>query len=208
MSDKIISKVDKYYSNKIKSDGPNSEGVDWNSKESHYLRFDQLTQYLPIGEQSSLLDYGCGYGALIDYMAENSMEYASYTGYDISEDMIVKAQELYGSEKHVFLSQKNQIGTEGYDFVIANGIFNVKLDTDNQEWKQYMLAELQVINQLSNKGFSFNVLTKYSDKEFMRDYLYYADPTVLFDFCKKNFSKYVNIIHDYPLYEFSIVVKK
>ena len=64
------------------------------------------------------------------------------------------------------------------------------------------------MNQISTKGFSFNVLTSYSDKEFMRDYLYYANPLDLFDYCKKNFSKQVALLHDYNLYEFTLLIRK
>jgi hypothetical protein len=42
----------------------------------------------------------------------------------------------------------------------------------------------------------------------MKDYLYYADPMKLFDHCKKKYSKKVAILHDYPLYEFTLLVRK
>ncbi len=58
------------------------------------------------------------------------------------------------------------------------------------------------------KAFLFNMLTKYSEKEYMRDNLYYADPLFIFDYCKRNFSKQVALLHDYGLYEFTILVKK
>jgi hypothetical protein len=60
--------------------------------------------------------------------------------------------------------------------------------------------------ELSRRGFAFNVLTKYSDPERMRPDLYYADPLFLFNYCKKSF-KSVALLHDYPLYEFTILVK-
>jgi len=52
------------------------------------------------------------------------------------------------------------------------------------------------------------MLTKYSDREYMKEYLYYADPLFIFDYCKRNFSKKVALIHDYELYEFTILVRK
>ena len=58
------------------------------------------------------------------------------------------------------------------------------------------------------RGFSFNCLTKYSDDTKMKDYLFYADPCQLFDYCKRNFSKQVALLHDYGLYEFTIIVRK
>jgi len=72
----------------------------------------------------------------------------------------------------------------------------------------YILDTLENINEKSKKGFSFNMLTKYSDKELMRGDLYYADPLFFFDYCKRNYSKEISLLHDYDLYEFTILVKK
>ena len=38
--------------------------------------------------------------------------------------------------------------------------------------------------------------------------LYYADPLDLFDYCKRNFSKNVALLHDYRLYDFTLIVRK
>jgi hypothetical protein len=61
---------------------------------------------------------------------------------------------------------------------------------------------------LSRKGFAFNALSLYSDPEKRRPDLYYADPLALFDHCQRHFSRYVSLLHDYPLYEFTILVRK
>ena len=94
------------------------------------------------------------------------------------------------------------------DYTVASGIFNVKLDTPAVEWEKYILDTLETINALSRNGFAFNVLTKYSDQEFMRPDLYYADPLFFFDYCKTKYSRFVTLLHDYPLYEFTILVRK
>ena len=82
------------------------------------------------------------------------------------------------------------------------------MDIEPKDWEKYMLGVLDKINLASRKGFSFNALTLYSDKEHMKENLYYSDPCFYFDYCKKNYSKHVALLHDYPLYEFSILVKK
>jgi hypothetical protein len=64
------------------------------------------------------------------------------------------------------------------------------------------------MNALSRKGFSVNFLTKYSDPERMRPDLYYADPCLIFDYCKTHFSKNVALLHDYNLYDFTVLVRK
>jgi len=73
---------------------------------------------------------------------------------------------------------------------------------------QYVLDTVSELDRLSNKGFAFNILTSYSDADLMRSDLFYADPCYFFDYCKRNFSKQVALLHDYGLYEFTILVRK
>ena len=51
----------------------------------------------------------------------------------------------------------------------------------DEQWQEYVLQTLNAMNAVSAKGFAFNMLTKYSDKEYMRADLYYGDPLFLFD---------------------------
>ena len=95
-----------------------------------------------------------------------------------------------------------------FDFVIANGIFNVKLKIKAETWKKYVFKTIDNINKYANQGFSFNILSSYSDDYMRSDKLFYANPLEIFDFCKKNYSRHVSLIHDYGLYEFTILVKK
>lgn len=206
--DKIREGVSKYYTEKIEQHGQGALGVDWNSKESQYLRFEQLSKVITGKDPFRVLDYGCGYGEYVKYLDLNfkNADY-HYTGYDVSPKMISEAQKGFaGYEKTNFVSEE-PVGS--FDFVIASGIFNVKMDlATNEEWLNYITGVLNTFNGLATGGFSFNALTKYSDKEFMKDYLYYADPLFLFDYCKQNFSRNVALLHDYNLYEFTIIVRK
>ncbi len=202
----LINKIDKYYSEKVKQFGIDSKGVDWNSKESQFLRFEQLCKVIPKNNSTfSVLDYGCGYGALVEYLNKDYSNF-SYLGFDISAEMITQASKIYSSSHNSFTINKEKLIP--CDYVIASGIFNVKLDASIIEWEQYITNTIQELNHLSIKGFAFNILTSYSDKEYMKDYLYYANPCVYFDFCKKNFSRNVALLHDYDLYEFTILIKK
>jgi len=71
-----------------------------------------------------------------------------------------------------------------------------------------MLKTVRELNAISRLGFSFNALTSYSDVEYRRADLYYADPLFWFDYCKRNISKRVSLLHDYPEYDFTIIVRK
>ncbi len=204
--DAILSQTRQYYDKKLDTYGPSPKGVDWNSVQSQELRFEQLLKVCDTSIPFTLNDYGCGYGALAGYMTGQNYRF-EYRGFDLSVQMIDAAQKKYGDFEHCrFSSDEESLGVA--DYTVASGIFNVKLETTVEEWKGYMLHTLGKIAKLSKKGFAFNALTEYSDPRFMRDDLFYADPLFLFDFCKRNFSRFVALFHDYPLYEFTVLVKK
>jgi len=204
-SSEIKGKVSEYYSEKLSQWGPVPKGVDWNSSESQEIRFEQLLKVCDSSKMFSINDLGCGYGALYGFMTDAGYDF-EYHGYDLSEVMIEKAGFLYGGKSNSHFEQSDVL--KEADYTIASGLFNVKMDVDQEDWKQYVLGVLDKINHASRKGFSFNALTLYSDKEYMKDNLYYSDPCFYFDYCKTNFSRHVALLHDYPLYEFSILVKK
>jgi SAM-dependent methyltransferase len=204
--DDILSRVRRYYDAKIEMHGATAQGVDWNSPESQQMRFEKLLQVIDRASAFTIDDFGCGYGALAKYL-EKEAKPIKYVGFDISSRMIDKARELNAAISWGnFVNQQSELPQA--DYVVASGIFNVKLDTPAVEWGNYLLETLATMNTLSSRGFAFNVLTKYSDPEFMRPDLYYADPLFLFDYCKTNYSRFVTLLHDYPLYEFTIVVRK
>lgn len=205
---KIIEDVTCYYNDKLRSFGATSKGVDWNSKASQEMRFEQLAKVIDATQSTvSTLDYGCGFGAMFPFLENNISQNLSFIGYDISQEMIEKARELYGNRQNTTWVTQIKPNTQ-VDYVVASGIFNVRLAHPDQDWQAYILDTLTHFDQIATQGFAFNMLTSYSDKEYMKDYLYYANPSFFFDFCKKNFSKYVAILHDYPLYEFTVLVKK
>ena len=94
------------------------------------------------------------------------------------------------------------------DYCVASGIFNVRLDNSDDDWFDYLSDTLRALDKFSLKGFAFNCLSSYSDEDKRRDDLYYADPRDLFDHCKRRFSRNVTLLHDYGLYEFTILVRK
>lgn len=202
---KILNEVSKYYTDKIQQFGTTPQGVDWNSTDSQELRFEILSNVIPQDEKFSILDFGCGFGSMLDYFDKKYNSF-KYVGFDVSEEMVHAALEKFSTKEYA--KWTTSLPEENVDYVIASGIFNVKLENNNEDWLNYILETLHKIDASSTKGFSFNVLTKYSDSEYMKDYLYYADPLFLFDYCKTHFSKNVALLHDYNLYEFSILVRK
>lgn len=203
---RILEGIRRYYTEKIEAHGPSPEGVDWNSSESQCTRFSQLCGLLRDTGRVKILDYGCGYGALIDFLDQSGIEF-EYCGFDLSDSMLASARSLYGDRSNcVFVSQPEDLPV--CDYALASGIFNTRGDTPTSDWEAYVLQTINHLDTLSRRGFGFNALTIHSDVEYMRPDLYYADPLFLFSHCRVNYSRWVSLLHDYGLYEFSVLVRK
>ena len=204
--EKILSRVQEYYDQKIQLHGCTAVAVGWNSREAQLMRFDQLLKVADRTVIFSINDFGCGYGALADYLLKYG-DSVEYCGFDISPQMIARAKQLHGKAKGIsFVVSESELSAA--DYTVASGIFNLKAETPVPEWEAYIFETLGTLDALSRKGFAFNILTKYSDQGLMRPDLYYADPALLFSYCKTRFSPFVALLHDYPLYEFTILVRK
>jgi hypothetical protein len=202
----ILRQVDAYYTARLRQHGATARGVDWNSAESQALRFRQLLRICPGEAEFSLNDFGCGYGALLDYVHTQEIP-CRYHGFDVSAEMIEKARALHdGIADASFTTDTGALSAA--DYTLSSGVFNVKQCVNRAAWEEYVLSTLDVIATLSQRGFAFNLLTSHADPERMRDDLYYADPCFFFEHCRRGFSRHVALLHDYGLYEFTILVRK
>jgi len=206
MAASILSEVADYYSGKLAEHGDTPRGVDWNGEDGQTLRFEQLSRIISQPSGYSINDLGCGYGALFEHLNHHGEPF-EYSGYDVSEEMVRAAQARYADKPNSWFAVSAE-PFETADYGIASGIFNVKLERNDAEWREYLESTLDILDRTSSKGFAFNCLTSYSDADKMRDYLYYADPCALFDLCKRRYSRNVALLHDYGLYEFTILVRK
>lgn len=202
----LLQGVADYYSARLAEHGQTARGVDWNGEESQNLRFEQLAKILPAAASFSINDVGCGYGALVDYLKARGQDF-SYAGNDVSEAMVTAAAQRHAGDARVRFTSGAAPATAA-DYGVASGIFNVRQSHGDAEWLDYIHATLDMLDATSRRGFAFNCLTAYSDAERMRSYLYYADPCALFDHCKRRYSRQVALLHDYGLYEFTILVRK
>lgn len=194
-----------YYSGKFAEHGPTARGVDWNTEHSQFLRFEQLLRVVDQAtEPFSIIDYGCGYGAMADFLRSKGYRF-NYCGYDLSQSMIEHARSTHDSENK-FVSDEADLPPA--DYAVASGVMNVKQLEEEAAWHDYCLHLIGRLAALSTRGFAFNMLTSYSDPERKRSDLYYGDPLAYFDYCKRKYARNVALLHDYGLYEFTMIVRK
>jgi SAM-dependent methyltransferase len=200
----FLEPVATFYSALVTEFGASPKGVDWPSTDRQEIRFEQFERLFGGRQAFSLLDYGCGYGAYLGYLNRKSLS-CDYTGFDISESMIAKAAELFERSGAVFSSK---LPSGNFDFVVASGIFNVKLDAPSASWEEHVFRTLDDLDILARHGFAFNVLSSRREAHRKMQHLYYANPSEFLERCLKKYSPNVALLHDYDLWDFTVIVRK
>jgi SAM-dependent methyltransferase len=198
----VESRVVRYYEGKLQEHGPTAAGVDWNSEASQHRRFAELSRL--VEPEHSVLDVGCGYGALLDHLEVRGWQ-GEYTGFDLSAEMLAAARRLH-PERGRFVAVMPP--EQSADIVVASGLFNVKLDVDELDWQSYVDQTILTMFERCRFGMAFNLLTSYSDPDRMSSRLHYGSPSRYFDFVATKCSRRVSLLHDYGLFEFTILVRR
>jgi len=197
-----LNQVRDLYERSLEEHGASAKGVGWGDERAHLLRFEKLAGLIDRPGPVSVSDLGCGYGAFLDYLAARGVALSRFRGYDISEKMLGRAIASHPGHEWVLGSELDCVT----DYAFACGIFNVRMAEREDAWRAHIESTLVGLDRHSSDGFAFNLLSTYVDYRVPN--LYYGDPRYFFDFCKRRFSGKVALLHDYPLYEWTILVRK
>ena len=204
----MMNDIDKFYQDNLKQFGSTAKGVGWKNDEAQSVRFSQLFKLVTTKEAFSINDLGCGVADFVDFLNGEKANFV-YRGYDMMPEMIQRAKNKFADNELVLLQTIANIAEiSPADYTIASGIFNIRLITSDEIWLRHILDTITMMNSKSRLGFAFNILSIYSDSEFRKAELYYADPLYLFDYCKRTFTQNVALLHDYGQYDFTIIVRK
>lgn len=204
--DTIETAVAGYYSRALEEHGATHRGVDWSSRASQELRFQTLLDGIDWTGRPTLLDYGCGFGAMAHYIDDLGVE-CDYVGYDIAPAMIDAAVRSHGlHDDRRFTSDAGEL--EPADIVVASGIFNVKLEIPRTNWAHHAGDTIARLGALARRRLAFNMLPAASAQELERDDLYYANADAVVRYCRAVIGGEVALREDYGLWEFTVVVTR
>lgn len=196
-----------YYSGTVERHGPTPRGVDWPNAASQYLRFVQLLKICDFDKPFSLNDFGCGYGALLEFLAMRHAEAAiAYRGIDISAAMIAAARERWSGLRNAGFAVGSRCGRTA-DYSLASGVFNVRLGHPPADWERHVEAILSDLNARSRIGFAVNFMLPHDDKT-TEDELYRSPPGRWVAFCRKQLGCSVRVLGDYGLREFTLLSRR
>jgi len=202
----MLAQTARYYGTTARAYGATPRGADWSSADAQRRRFDQFARLFDVDGEFSINDYGCGYGALADWLEGLGRPYR-YHGFDVTGDMIALAREAHRDRLACrFTTEIGELAPA--DYTVASGIFNVKLTASTDEWAEYVFDTIDRMAALSLRGFAFNLLTADSDPDRRKPNLFYCDPMDAFSRCRARYGRAVAVLQDYGLYDFTVIVRK
>lgn len=202
MGDGYLAPVARVYDASLAAHGAAAPAVGMHDEREHRLRFEKLATLFEHGDGGTVADLGCGYGAFYDYLRDAGVTIDRFIGYDISEAMLEEARRRVPAGEFIRAAAIDR----QVDFAFACGIFNVRLEIAEAEWLRHIDDTLDNMNACATRGFAFDLLSTYVD--YREPHLYYADPCRFFDRCKQRYARRVALLHDYQLYECTILVRR
>ncbi len=207
-SPEFLAPIAVLYGQRLERFGARPAGVMWRNEDGQRLRFEILVRVLEDEGTAggvTINDLGCGYAAFFDFLKPLPvMRGGRYFGYDICEDMVDTARRRVDDPRVSLL--QSLIATREADYSFASGTYNLKADVDEGEWTEYVKESLAQLWSRAAKGLAFNMLRP--DGERREDGLYYGDPRAFLDFCREALSPDATLIDDYPLPEWTILVRR
>ena len=195
-----VKQIRNFYDPWMDGTGSNASRLAWNNTYNQYIRFDILRKNIRLNDLS-LLDVGCGFGDLLDYLNKNQIR-IEYTGVDILKRTVLIARRLHPTATFYnidIFKEDDQI--KNHDIVFASGTFN--LDVGNND--EFIKRVIEVFHSKSNKYFCFNLLHERSeDKE---KYYYYTSPKNILALLN-DYPCEVKIVDDYLNNDFTVICKK
>jgi SAM-dependent methyltransferase len=208
---RICSDVDNYYTARVKRHGATPLGVDWSCQATQALRFVQLLKLCDFSAAFSLNDVGCGYGALVPFLAARHAGCEiDYLGIDLSRAMIGRARRRFaGPQCRFAVSAKSP---RIADYTVASGVMNVNVGYSRQDWEMFIESMLRQMHETSRRGLAVNFMIADSepgaDDHSDRMRLYKTIPEPWIRFCQAELKCSVELVNNYGMKEFTLLVRR
>jgi SAM-dependent methyltransferase len=205
---KDLAPIVRVYQRRLAKYGSGPRGVYWINRERQLLRFEILAGILD-GEADlaniTVNDLGCGYGALFEFLRDlPALQQGQYFGYDMCPEMVAAAKARIGDPRaHIHHAVT---ATRQADYSFVSGTYNLKLKADERSWTKYVKASLEQLWEKTQRGLAFNMLT--TPQYDAAEEFYRAEASEYADFCRRKLSANVTVVEDYPLPDWTILVRR
>jgi SAM-dependent methyltransferase len=183
----------RYYNDLLDLHVDESHAVGWSNAESQASKFYEVTQIFAHEKHPfSVYDVGCGLGHLHEFLAKTN-PLARYYGCDINPKMVERAHQrnanLEVECRDILLSPPQ----ERYDYVVASGTFNLRMNSSKAAWKHYVQQILAALYGITGRGMAIDFLSTFAQSEEPNEY--HEDPSEILTFVQRNLSPLAEIRH-------------
>jgi SAM-dependent methyltransferase len=192
-----------HYNSLLEQFGDSPKAVAWRDRPFQEFRFASVAQVfehetVPI----SVYEVGCGLGHMRDFLGRYFPN-ASYAGCDINPKMIEQALRRDPAAR-VEVRNIVDVPPQEADYVVASGIFNLRMSTPPERWWETVKSVLSAMYATARKGIAANFLTSFVD--WRREIAYHQEPAEALRFAQTELSRYAEIRHAYYPWEFTLMV--
>lgn len=199
----------KRYTGRYKEHRHGVKTLGWGSTEMQEYRFEQVLQKVDVNGKS-LLDIGCGFGDLYNYVKKRGDELTNYVGWDITPDLIKDT--LIKDEVTLEIKDISQETISGpvADVGVMLGLLNWKWENAEENYaysKRLIKNALACVNETLVIDF---LSTNYTDTYPVEDFVFYHNPQKMLEFAFE-LSNNVELVHSYepiPQKEFLLIIHK
>ncbi len=192
------------YRRDLKKFGQGHKVFHWKNEESQKIRFKVLAEAINKQDlksvNTSILDVGCGFADFYAYLKKLGFV-GKYMGTEIISEFVQAAQKRFPEIEVLTQDIYKKPLKEKFDYVIANGIMNHKIENIGQ----YQRELIKIMFGQAKKCLAFNLASKYRKIKKESSRIHYADPAEYFSY-SMSLSPKVILRHDYLLRDFAIFV--
>jgi SAM-dependent methyltransferase len=187
------------YEKRLEEFGYSPATLGWGIHGRQDVRFSVLAEFALHVPDSSVLDVGCGFCDLYDFLRMRGWQ-GRYTGIDIVPGLLKVARQRNPQIDARELDITDDAATlDEYDFVISSGTFNASLPSGRNQ--VHIETALRKMHGRSRRATCVDFLSSYVD--FQKPGAYHTDPSWALSIAK-GLTRRVLLRHDYMPYEFSI----
>ena len=176
------------------------KSLGWTNEDSQLQRFAALIEVGNLNNRS-ILDIGCGYGAIKGYLDKHFFGF-NYIGIDQMPEFIAEARCLYGQRPNCYFCQADFTAQAlpKVDYVLASGVMSYR----SQEIDCYD-SMIRKMYEAAGEALAFNMLdvTKFPHHEFLTGH----DSEKVLAYCK-TLSPRVRLIKGYLEDDFTVLMYK
>lgn len=197
-----LQNVIRYYDALLDTYPDDSRAVGWRNAASQNAKFSELIEVFAHERRPfTVYDVGCGLGSLHAFLEKHN-PLASYSGGDINPRMISRAR---AANPRLRVERRDLLASplkKTYDYVVASGTFNLRLDVSNRAWQVFIYRMAQAMYASSRRGIAIGFLSSLAQHQAPGEH--YQKPWAILQFVQRQLTPLAEVRHSHSPGHFAV----